>query len=105
MSRTIRCTQIKPDRYIYFSHERLEDGSWGEVRYSDKEIKKRLARYHSDTAKYRRYLGSAPQSYCNYYQRSMRMKAKTELHKFKVNEDYEVMITANHRRSASYGWW
>jgi hypothetical protein len=105
MSRTYRCTSIKPDSWVFYYYTKLEDDSWGYVKYSDKEIKRRLARYHSDAAKYRRYLGSAPHSYCNVFERKMRMEAKTELHKFKMDSNYEVMIRKTHRRSATYDWW
>ena len=104
MSRTYRCKNQKPDSYFYQEYV-ITDDYIGYVRRSDTEIKVRLAKYHSDTAKYRRYLGSAPHHWCNVYERSMRMEAKTQLHRFARNREHEVMITANHRRSATYDWW
>ena len=105
MSRTYRCKNQKPDSYFYQEYVINDDGTRGYVRRSDAEIKVRLAKYHSDTAKYRRHLGSAPHHWCNVHERKMRMEAKTELHKFKVDNEYEVMIRANHRRCATYDWW
>lgn len=67
------------------------------------EGKKLVMNYQRDGRKY--YYSYAPASWCNVFQRSMRNQAKQELHKFCCNLEYEPLIQANHRRSASYDWW
>ena len=108
MSRTSRRLSYSRDRYFVMS-------DWDEdytcripIDSKSPNGRKLLAKYHSDSGKFR---GNAPHWYCNFYERSARMEAKRQLHRYMRHPEDQtfnvgtvVMLEANHRGSASFAW-
>lgn len=96
MSRTKRRKQaLEYDMYWCLTEYVRVPNSWQWVRVpippKTKEYKKALAEYHSDA--FRNFKEPGPSWYRNLFaERPQRRTSKHELHKFMLDEEYEVML-------------
>lgn len=114
MSKTFRRKNYSRDlswvlRDWDFSDDNLNVGRRIKIDPHSKEGKKRLARYHSDAA---RFMGNAPSWYCRFFQKEARIEARRQLHRYlrhpedlANNRGFMVMIDPKHHHSATWAWW
>jgi hypothetical protein len=108
MSKTIRRKQaIKYDPY---NQGWFKDTIWLRSKYGgryqydikcdEKELKKRVAKYHSDHF-FKCNIGNTPRYFRRNEHRTHRMNVKEEFAKYFKNNEYEIQIRANPR----WDWW
>lgn len=111
MSRTIRRKGYSRDREHHLWDWVNEPGCWMRINLDPRDpvVKKKLAKYHSDSGS---FMGNAPSWYCRFFQKEARQEARRQLHHYMRNPEdltrntgFSVMIDPNHHRSATWSWW
>lgn len=94
MARTYRRKHLQPERWVLREWVNDESDTYAFRRIDPKSVegKKRIALYHADSDHYF-YNGIGPSwFYTLFCQKPYRQRARQELHKFKRNPEYEVLI-------------
>ena len=105
MSRTIRRKNVKPDIYVTHDYIKCPEGYYDMYGYQvykwiplpEKAMKRSVAKFHSDNGHGTRYhcSTSGRKEFLLTFQCQERRRAKEELRKFMLNEEYEVMVSLN----------
>jgi hypothetical protein len=96
MSKTVRRKSYVP-YWVKTKHVRVAPYQYARVPLEGKELEKSLAKHHSDAG----YVTNSasgrgcPKWFRRDQQKQYRAECSQELHKFRMNNDYEVMIVAH----------